>query len=87
MPDYKVTLPDGRSFKVTAPEGTSMDQIRAKIKAQFDGTGATPEARSCLKKGATPDASDPGAALNLELRLKPKSQEQHKVIYTKYSKH
>ena len=44
MPDYKVTLPDGRSFKVTAPEGTSMDQIRAKIKAQFDGTGATPEA-------------------------------------------
>ena len=44
MPDYKVTLPDGRSFKVTAPEGTSMDQIRAKIKAQFGGTGATPEA-------------------------------------------
>ena len=44
MPEYKVTLPDGRSFKVTAPEGTSMDQIRAKIKAQFGGTGATPEA-------------------------------------------
>jgi len=44
MPEYKVTLPDGRSFKVTAPDGTSMDQIRAKIRAQFGGTGATPEA-------------------------------------------
>lgn len=44
MPEYKVTLPDGRSFRVTAPDGTSMDQIRAKIRAQFDDTRPTPEA-------------------------------------------
>jgi len=30
-----------------------------------------PEKRSCLKKGATPEASEPGAALKKELRLKP----------------
>ena len=44
MPEYTVTLPDGREFDVTAPDGTSMDQIRAKIKAQFGSTKATPEA-------------------------------------------
>ena len=35
MPDFMVTMPDGRKFKVTAPEGTTADQIRAQILKQY----------------------------------------------------
>mgnify|MGYP003132008470 FL=1 len=52
MPEFMVTMPDGRKFKVTAPEGTTSDQIRAEVEKQYGS--AAPD------KPAAPDPENEG---------------------------
>jgi hypothetical protein len=35
MPDYDITAPDGRKFRISAPDGASQDQVLAYAKDQF----------------------------------------------------
>jgi hypothetical protein len=35
MPVFEITAPDGRKFRVTAPEGATREQALAKVKAQY----------------------------------------------------
>lgn len=36
MPEYIITAPDGRKFKVSAPEGATREQALEKVKAQYE---------------------------------------------------
>lgn len=41
MPDFEITAPDGRKYRVTAPEGASQDEVLAYAQRQFSSdTGA-----------------------------------------------
>ena len=45
MPNYLITSPDGKKFKVTAPEGATQDQVLAYAKAHWGSLGgAAPSA-------------------------------------------
>lgn len=37
MPTFEITAPDGRKFRVTAPEGATQDQVRAFVSSQMAG--------------------------------------------------
>lgn len=41
MPEYTVTAPDGKRYKVTAPEGASQDEVIARVKAAHPAPAAT----------------------------------------------
>ena len=40
MPDFAITAPDGRKFKVTAPEGATQDEALAMVQKQHGGDAA-----------------------------------------------
>lgn len=42
MPDFMVTSPDGKQFKITAPEGTTQEQALAHFQGEMQGGGAKP---------------------------------------------
>jgi hypothetical protein len=57
MPKYVVTAPDGRKLQVTAPEGATTDQVRARAQQAYTGgsaavgAGAPPDERGDFRKG------------------------------------
>ena len=42
MPTFQITSPDGRKFRVTAPEGASREQVMAYAKQKFGAAPARP---------------------------------------------
>lgn len=43
MPDYEITSPDGRKFRVTAPDGASQDDVLAYAKANMGAASTAPQ--------------------------------------------
>jgi len=54
MPEFDVTAPDGRTFRVTAPEGASEADVLGYAKSQFAMMEQKPAEPSALKKLFTP---------------------------------
>ena len=52
MPNYLVTSPDGKKFKITAPEGATQDQVLSYAKAHWGSLGGAAP--------STPPAPTPG---------------------------
>lgn len=44
MPTFRIESPDGRTFDVTGPEGSTKEQALARVKAQGGGASAAPKA-------------------------------------------
>lgn len=57
MADYDITSPDGRKFRITAPEGATQEQVLGYAKEQFakmpkEAPAAAPEQPSALRQAA-----------------------------------
>ena len=50
MPNYTVTSPDGRKFKVTAPDGATQEQVLAYAQSQFTKQSPQASARAAVEK-------------------------------------
>lgn len=46
MPSYQITAPDGRKFRVTAPEGATREQVLSFAQSSYDAPAAAGEARA-----------------------------------------
>lgn len=52
MPVFQITAPDGRKFRVTAPEGATSDEALARVQAQYS------EPTESVKEEASPSFTD-----------------------------
>src|SRR5262245_49358410 len=61
MPEYEVTGPDGHRYAVTAPEGTSENDVIARVRREAKGLPAAPtNAETALDIGHQVAAGLPG---------------------------
>lgn len=58
MPQYDVTSPEGKTFRVTAPEGATQDQVLAYARSQFSAPHSSAQASP---QPASPAAPPPAA--------------------------
>lgn len=64
MPNYEITSPDGKKYRVTAPEGATQEQVLAYAKQQFGkSTQQTPEAPAAPASNV-PSYRQPGSVLS-----------------------
>src|SRR5690606_12550727 len=78
MPTFMVTGPDGKKYKVTAPEGATEDQIRSMVSQQ-----AEPDFEDLSREDA--EKALAAGERRLQQHLKGKSPEQRERITAAYN--
>lgn len=61
MPNYEITSPDGKKFRITAPEGATREQVLAYAKQQFSQNAAPAGPQTPRPPGTAPNLDPMGA--------------------------
>ena len=76
MPTYRITGPDGKKYKVTAPEGTTPEQALERLRSAVGGGAATP-ATALQNASGTPQTGGPVPTPTPAPAAAPTPQEQY----------